>query len=741
MAEDTKKRDLYYTLSGGGSGEDDIHLRDYLKVVQKHRWTVITTFVVIVTTVVIGTFSITPTYTATTIIQIERESPKVLKFEDVLPVDTSGADFYKTQERIIQSRSIAKRVIEKLSLWNHAQFKGKSLIREAEAAVPFLKGEAMEELIDSYLELLDVQLVRKSRLAEIKFNSKYPVLSADVANQVAQAYIDYNLEYKFKAAEKARDWLSGQLREFQIKVERSEEALNSFARRHGIFSLEKDENLVLKRLEGLNETLLEAESMRIAKESFIKEITKYSPHTIPAVMGDDLRFMNDLKKELSTLEAEYSNFSNQLYKKDFPKMVRLKAKMETLDNRIEEEAGNLVKRAEVAYKISLERERLLRDAFEKQKALALEMKEKAIQYNILKREVDTNKELYDGLLQRLKETGVAAGLETSNVQVVDRAMPPLKPSSPKKILNILLSMVTGLFMGTGLAFFIEYFDNTVKDPDEIRKLFDLPTLGLIPSLQSMVGKKGKRDNKRDNMKEAQLGMDDLYLVSQRYPRSSISEAYHTFRTSLLFSTPGHPPKTILVTSNNPQEGKTTVSCNLGIILAHGGARTLIIDTDLRRPSCHRVFSMPSAPGLTDHLTGHASLEEIIKPTDIKGLSILPAGPISPNPPELLDSVQFKKAIEELKGLFDFIVLDSAPVLAFADTLNLANKVDGTIIVTRSGKTTRDDLKNSVGLMRGVKASILGVVMNVVNVRKSDYYYNYYDYYGEGAGERDQTAVS
>ncbi|MBE9531879.1 MAG: polysaccharide biosynthesis tyrosine autokinase, partial [Proteobacteria bacterium] len=630
---------------------DEVHLRDYLKVLVKHRWMVLAAFVVIVTTVAIGSFAMTPVYEASTTIQIEKEAANVLKFEDILPVDTSGGDYYKTQEIIIQSRVIARSVIEELSLWNHAQFQDKGLVRNAQAAIAPVDAVVMDELIDDFLELLNVNLVRKSRLALINFKSNDPELSANVANQVARAYIDFNLEYKFKATETARDWLSGQLSDFQAKVERSEEDLNEFARRNGIFSLEKDENLVIKRLENLNEALATAEADRIKKESFFREVSNNSPLNIPAVVSDDLELINGLKKELSSLEAEYSKFSKLLYKKDYPKMVRLKAEMDALDSRINREARGLVDRSEVAYKISLAREKLLRSSFDKQKKLALQIKEKSIQYNILKREVDTNKELYSGLLQRLKETGVAAGLETSNIQIVDKAVSPLRPSSPKKKINILISMFAGLFVGVGLAFSIEYFDNTVKDPDEISRVFGLTTLGLIPSLQSTLGKKGRRDKKGETMP----GAEDLGIVTHSFPRSSMSESFHTFRTSLLFSTPGKPPQTILITSSSPSEGKTTVSCNLGILLAQSGSKVLIIDADLRRPACHKAFKISSTPGITDYLTGHMELRDVIKPTLVDGLSVMPSGPISPNPPELLDSEQFAQAIEELRGLYDFII--------------------------------------------------------------------------------------
>ncbi|MEE8574628.1 MAG: polysaccharide biosynthesis tyrosine autokinase [Thermodesulfobacteriota bacterium] len=742
MQEDIEKEGQYGygygTTLNGPSGGSKTHLRDYMHVIRKHKWTVITTFVVLVTTVTIGSYSTTPTYSASTTIQIEKEPPKVLSFDDVLPIDTNNNDYYQTQHKIIQSRAIARMVIEELALWNHPQFQRSGAGNEANAAVlPAADVRLMQKSIDSFLSRLSVEMIRNSRLARITFNSEYPELSSDAANQVASSYIEFNMESKYKTTEKAREWLSEQLEEFQDKVEHSEKALYTFARRHGIFSLEKNENIVLTRLEGLNEAFTKAESDRISKESFYKEISKFSTDNIPLTQYNEFDLINDFKRTLSNLEGDYFKLSKQ-YKPGYPKLVRLKAQMESLSKMIAEESRNLVSRAEAAYRISLEKERLLKKAFDDQKELALSIKDRSIKYNILKREVDTNKELYDGLLQRVKETGVSAGLEASNIQVVDRAEVPASPSSPRKKLNIFLGMIMGSFLGVGLAFFIEYFDNTIKDPEEVTRLFNIPILGLIPSLQSTLSKRGRKEKGS----HAHPSIEDLYLVSHKFPRATLSEACRTFRTSLLFSTPGHAPKTILVTSNSPKEGKTFVSCNLAIVLAQGGAKTLLVDTDLRWPACHKAFSVPMTPGLTDLLTGHATLAEVVKPTDLKGLSILAAGPISPNPPELLGSAEFKEAIRGLEAEYDFIVFDTAPIMHFADTLNLSNIVDGAVLVAHSGKTLTNDFKNSLGLMRGIKAPVLGFVMNVVDVRKSGYYYNnYYYHYGEGAEKGTSSPAS
>lgn len=702
---------------------EEIHLKDFLHLLLKRRWTILTVFIVCVTTVTIKTFSMSPVYKATTTIRIEKEVPKVLSFEDILP---DSEQYYNTQYEIIESRTLAMRVINKLDLQKHAQFKDKSkiaVVADAEADENYKKEEKQKKIINSFLNGLEVTPVKNSSLVKLTFNSNYPKLSAEISNTLAKEYIDFTLESKFKASKKAKDWLAGQLGDFQAKVETSEERLQAFARKKGIFSLEKDENIIMQKLEKLGDVSSSAEAERISSEALFVEISNNAHDDMFLGVEDD--FLKTLKGQYFSLEAEYFKLSG-LYKPEYPKMVRLKTQIESIERRIKEENKQIIKKVEVSYKTAVKKEELLRKSFNDQKKLALKMKENAVQYNILKREVDTNKELYDGLLQRLKETGISAGLDSSNIQIIDMAESPLFPSKPRKKLNVVLSMIVGLGGGIMVAFFFEYMDNTIKGSEEIERYFQLNALGIIPSLESVTHRK----------KDPEVFPEFISFFDSQ---SSLSEAFRSLRTSIFFSSPGAPPKTILITSTLPGEGKTTVSVNLGIVLAQAGKKVLIIDGDLRKASCHKVFSMPSYPGLTSCLTGNSDLQAIVKPTKVQGLYLAPAGPTPPNPTELLGSFQLRKIIRLFKEHFDFIIIDSPPVLGFADTPTLSTLVDGVIPVVFCGKTPKDEIKRMLGQLKGVNAHILGVVLNKFDIKKHAYnYYSPYYYYGKKYGEEDRS---
>lgn len=385
------------------------------------------------------------------------------------------------------------------------------------------------------------------------------------------------------------------------------------------------------------------------------------------------------------------------------------------------------------YESSLRKESLLRQTFEQQKVKAQEMKEKTIQYNILKREADTNKELYKGLLQRMKEAGVSAGIMASNIQVVDQAELPTKPYKPNKQLNLLLAAVVGIFLGIGLAFFFEYLDNTVKTPEDVEQLIRLPSFGMVPEISY------------ERRRRLESGTSyPVELITFGHPKSMLSEAYRNIRTSILLSFSEKPPKKIAISSPNPMEGKTTTVINTAIALSQTGARVLIIDTDLRKPRIHKIFDEENGVGLSNFLSGHEGLESIIKKTDIPNLYYIPSGPIPPNPSELIGSDLFKSMMESLGERFDHLVLDSPPVLGFADSIILSTAVDGVILVVLGGKTPRETLLRAKEILYQVNAKILGVVINRVDIQRSDYgyyYYRYHYYYGKEEKKKELPLTS
>jgi capsular exopolysaccharide synthesis family protein len=550
-----------------------------------------------------------------------------------------------------------------------------------------------------------------------------------VPNTLASNYIQQSVENRFIATEQVKEWLSKQLEDLKAKVERADETLQAFGLKHDIISLDEKENVTLQRLNELNESLTKAEADRMAKEALYKQAKDKNFDMLPSILENKL--VTDLKQAYIQLEAQYMKLSGT-FKPDYPEMVRLKNQMEALQKRMDFEIGRIVGGIRNDYELGLRRETLLRHAFDQQKAKVMEMKEQSIQYNILKREADTNRELYKGLLQRMKEAGVSAGLTVSNIQVVDQAEIPTRPYKPNRQLNLLLAAVVGLFLGVGLAFFFEYLDNTVKTPEDVEQLIRLPSFGMVPEISY--------ERKRRLEKGASYPVE---LITHGHPKSMLSEAYRNIRTSILLSFSEKPPKKIVITSPNPSEGKTTTVINTAVALSQTGAKVLIIDGDMRHPRIHKIFNQENGAGLSNFLSGNAPLDSIIKQTQVPNLYYIPCGPIPPNPSELVGSNLFKEMIKVLGNKFDHVVLDSPPALGFADSTILSTCVDGVVLVVLGGKTPRETLQRAKEILHQVNAKILGVVVNRVDIRRSDYgyyYYRHHYYYGDN-GKKKQLPYS
>jgi len=707
----------------------EINVRDYWKVIQKRRWTIVSFFLIVVIVTGVTTFTMNPVYRATATLQINKENPQIVDFKEIFPINTMDTDYYQTQYKVLGSRSLAKRVIHSMKLSENPEFVSKpqssfqqwkkEILISISNLFSSRKDELSEKnketlLIDQFLERLKIEPVRNSRLVKIHFDSYTPELSTEVANALASTYIQQNLETRFVSTEQAKGWLTTQLQDLKGKVEKADEDLQAYGSKHDIISLDEKENVTMQRLAELNEALTKAESDRIAKEALYKQ-TKNSPiESLPAILENKL--IADLKQTSIQLEGQYVR-QLETFKPDLPEMVRLKKQMEILRDRLEEEVKKIVVAMRNDYESSLQREALLRKTFEKQKVIAMGMKEKAIQYNILKREADTNRDIYKGLLQRMKEAGVSAGIMASNIQLVDQAEMPIEPHRPDKRLNLILAAIVGLFLGIGLAFFFEYLDNTVKTPVDVEDLIRLPSFGLVPEIS--YERRGRPE------KEAFYPIE---LVTFGHPKSMLSEAYRNVRTCVLLSFSGKPPRKIAISSPNPAEGKTTTAVNTAIALSQTGARVLIIDSDLRKPRIYKIFDHENRVGLSTFLSGHADLDSIITETDIPNLSHIPAGPIPPNPSELLGSTLFRDMMETLEERFDHIILDSPPILGFADAVVVSSAVDGVILVVLGGKTPRETLLRAKESLQQVNARILGVVINRVNIQRGDYsHYGYHSY--------------
>ncbi|MFB3887525.1 MAG: GumC family protein [Thermodesulfobacteriota bacterium] len=727
-----------YTGYPAYSEEREINLRDYWKVVRKRQWIIIAFFLIVVITTAVGTFTMEPLYRGTTTIQINKENPQIVDFKEVFAVNTMDMDYYQTQYKLLESRSLARRVIASLKLFEHPEFlpkpmspfqKWKSNIFNLFASPRPPKKDPSESdretpLVNGFLAKLKIEPIRNSRLVKIHFDSTDPELAFQVSNALANSYIQQNLEARFIATQQAKEWLTGQLDDLKAKVERADEALQSFGSKHDIISLEENENVTMKRLNELSEALTKAEAERMAKEALFRQTRESSFDSLPSIL--DNKLVMDLKQAYIQLEAQYMKLS-EAFKPEHPEMVRLRQQIQTIQKRLDAEVNKIIAGIKNDYESTLRRESLIRQAFTQQKARVMEMKDKAIQYNILKREADTNKELYKGLLQRMKEAGVSAGIMASNIQIVDQAELPERPYKPNKRLNLLLAVVVGLFLGVGLAFFFEYLDNTVKTSEDVEQLIRLPSFGMVPEISY------ERRRKLESGRSY-----PLELITHGHPKSLLSEAYRNIRTSILLSFSEKPPKKIAVSSPNPAEGKTTTVLNTAIALSQTGARVLIVDADMRKPRVHKIFDLENGAGLSNFLSGHGDLDSIIKKTEIPNLYYIPAGPLPPNPSELIGSNIFKNMVESLGEKFDHLVIDTPPVLGFADSVILSAAVDGIILVVLSGKTPRETLQRAKEILQQVNTKILGVVINRVDIQRSDYgysYYRYQHYYGDEEKKR------
>lgn len=733
--------------------DKQINVQDYLRVLLKHRWAIITVFAVVFVSVVLFTFTATPIYQATTRLIIEKDDPKVVSVQEVMSVDSSGLDYYQTQYKIIESRTVAREVIKRLKLAESEEFAPKARanwfgdlkagIREGIASLRALlqtdappttarePGEIDPEspLVSAFVDRIKVTPIRNSRLVDIGFEAKDPVLAARIANTLARAYIDLNLETKLKATQDAMSWLDSRIGEERKKVEQAEQALLRYKERHNIITdFSKDvESITAQKLAALNAQVVEAEAKRVEAETRYKqavalEKTPEMLDSIPEVLG------NQLIGQIKTMEVELQKRRSELSKRygaNHPQIVALQNELATLQGRKAEEVKRVINSLYNTFQVSQAREKSLKAALNSQKGESFSLNEKAINYTVLKREAESTKEMYDLVIKRFKETSLTENIRTGNIRVVDLAEVPKGPVKPKKGQNVLLGLIVGLALGIGLAFFLEYLDNTIKTPDDLKERLKIPYLGPVP-LMALAG--GENPGPQE----------DLVTVAQ--PKSTASEAYRGIRTSLFFSAADNAPRTVLITSAAPSEGKTMTAANVAVTMAQAGNRVLIIDCDMRRPRVHRMFNVQRDRGVSNVLVGNCPLAEAIIPSAVPGLDVLPAGPVPPNPSEMLGSQSMVKLFQTLRERYDRIIVDSPPITAVTDAVILSRLADGVLLVVRAGETHREIIRNGVELLKAANAHILGAILNGVDMgRDSYYYYQYYYYYYGEDGERKRKA--
>jgi polysaccharide biosynthesis transport protein len=709
-------------------------LREYLRVLIKRKWLVTGVVAGIFAVVAIASLRQTPVYEAVGQIVVNKADSNLITFKDSMPVvdyyDQSDLD---TEVRILQSDLLALQVVRQLNLDKRPEFGG-----HPEQKQPNLVADPMQNdssrtsaLLGAFRGNLHVTLIPNTRIIEIHYNSTDPQLAANSVNTLAATYVEQNFKTKFESTMQASDWLSKQLVDLQMKVETSQEKLVRYQKEHEILGIDEKQNITTEKLDELNKEMTTAESDRMQKEAVYRQTQSSDPEVVASAIiadaaggGNGASLLDKLREQQAGLRIQIAELSTQLGP-SYPKVAQLNSQVKEIDHEVQTEVNKAVDHLRGEYQAALQRETMLRESFDKQKQEANKLNESAIEYSLLKRDVESNRTLYEGLLEKLKEAGVTAGLRSNNFRIINAARVPTAPSEPNIPRNLAFALVLGIISGVGLAFLLENMDNTVRTPEQAQAISGLPSLGMIP-LGSKSGNRGPSGARLTltSSKEA------VEMVTQVRPQSQMAESYRALRTSLLLSNLGAPPKVVMVTSARPQEGKTTTSINTAIVLAQKGVRVLLVDADLRRPSVHKTLGMGPRSGLSNVLTGTATLQQTVTTSPVlPNLFILPAGSPPPNPAELLASAHMRDLLVELREQYDHIVIDTPPTLSVTDAVVLSPRADATILVIRSGQTTKQALRRSRDILMQVNAHVAGVLLNAVDLTSPDYYY-YYEYQGK-----------
>ncbi|MFZ0866148.1 MAG: polysaccharide biosynthesis tyrosine autokinase [Candidatus Sulfotelmatobacter sp.] len=697
-------------------------IRDYWVILTKRRWTIIAFAFVVLVLTSIYTFKSTPIYDAVGRIAINHENSDALPFKDNASNSMPDYEDYmtaiETQVRILKSDNLAMRVIRKLGLDKNPEFtnisKPQTTDNELRATTPATDSNQETILINTFRGGLKVLTLNNTRIIEIHYSSADAHLAANIVNALVSAYKEQNYETKFSSTQETADWLGQQLGDLRLKVETSQEKLIRFQREKGIVGIDDKQNLTTSKLDELSKELITAGADRIQKEANYKLAEGGNPE----LMGlSPSEMLAHLRERESTLKQEYAQLKTQ-FGAAYPKVLEVKNQLDEVQSDIDAEGVRMASQIKNEYLAAQQRENLVRSEMEAQEREANELNQNAIEFNILKRDVDANRTLYEGLLQRLKEATLEAGLRSDNIRVVDSARVPLVPSSPDIPRNLAIGFILGLSGGIGLAFLLESLDNTVRTPEQAELASGLPSLGVVPQFL-------RADTR--SLQPAKLSLAKVELVAYYRPKSEAAESYRSLRTSILLSALDSPPKVLLVTSPLPQEGKTTTSVNCAIVLAQRGSRVLLVDADLRRPGVHRAFGLGrDEGGLSTVLEGTTTMESVVAfYPQVPSLRILPAGPPPPHPAELLGGNKMKSLIAQWRRDYDHVIIDTPPALSVTDPVILSVESDSVILVIRSGKTTKDALRRAADLFWQVNARVLGVVVNGIDLGSPDHYYYYY----------------
>jgi capsular exopolysaccharide synthesis family protein len=771
-------------------GDEENHFRSYLRAVRKHLWLILGITLIVTSLVTISVARRPDIFSAQARVQVDLENNPASGAGSkngtvVINSATSDPTYFNTQLQNLTSLGLLRRVVKTLDLEHNDAFlhAGKEQNRSTWQSILRMFGmgkkeedkkdktddqlplttsvapaTAREDLVeakrlDPYVRMLQGSLKvepvketrtgsysKDTRLIDLSFQHPDPQLAAKVVNAIADTFVFSNLEKKTETNASAGDFLQKRVAELQAQIRADEERLVNYATGHQILSLDGSQNTVVERLAGLNQQLLQAENDRKLAEAEYRAAK--APGAASALASKDARQLDDLEAKLSALKQKRQELLVE-NTEEWPEVKETTQQIAALEKQVSDlrnrSTSVLSTNLETRYRQALDREKSIREAFNQQRGETLSQNEAAINYRIIQQEIETNKQLLDGLLQRSKENDVVLAGTPNNIYVVDYAVTPEAPIGPQRMRTIFMGLFLALAGGIGLAIFLEYMNDSVRSTEDVERWLRLPSIGVIPRIGGSARKRflpSRALQRRDGNGHTH---DAPELLTNVESRSPLAESYRHLRTSVLLSSAGRAPKTLLVTSSMPAEGKTTTAVNTALSLAQTGANVLVIDADMRRPRVHSIFGINNHRGLSTILSNDMSEAEMLNliiQHQESGLNLLPSGAIPPNPAELLGSEQMRRLIKTLELTFDQIIIDSPPIGSFTDGVLASTLVDGVLLVVHSGRTSRSVARRTRQILQDVGAKVFGVVLNNVNLREHDYYY-YQSYQSNSYYKTDQ----
>ncbi len=701
-------------------------LLEYWRIFYRRRWLIAAVTVACVVLSALITLMQTPLFTATVRIQVDREAPKVVEGGNVIPTDTSY-DYLKTEYELLQSRAMAERVASALKLGEDEdflkprQFSLFGAIRglmQPSAAARESADKAELEHAAAWIIIgnLSVRPVPGSRLVDLNYTDPVPQRAQRVVDAYAEAYIAANLDKRFQANAYAKTFLEDQITQLKLRLEESERRMLDFAEREQIVIVTEKESIAESNLAATNAALGQVIAERIKNEQLWRQVADADSMNVPQVLSNGA--IDGLRTRRNDLVTEYQE-KLEIYKPTFPSMIEISSKIKEIDRQLATEVNAIKASLKAAYETSLNQETAMRAQVERLRTEVLDLQKRSIQYNILKREVDSNRALHNGLLQRFKEVDIAGGVGANNVFIVDRAQVPGAPSSPRKGRALLLALALGLGVGCGAAFLLERLDDTIRTPEEIERLAGLTTLGIIPK----------------------VGSDKSIESEFADPRSALSESYRSLCTALQFATDNGLPKSLLITSATPSEGKSITALAIARHFAAMGQKVLLVDADLRMPSLHTKLGLDGSLGLSNYLTGSCNPPEVMQRTDIQHLTFMASGPLPPNAADLLSSARVLSLLSIGLEVFDLIVLDGPPVMGLADAQLLSSNAAATVFVIGAGQVRTGVIRGALKRLQLSRGVLIGAVLTKFDSKRASDAYGYGYAYGDYGTQYGGSAVA